>query len=146
MMNPAELSPDDLWLFHEGTHSHLYEVLGGHLLPDGGARFAVWAPNARRVSVVGDVNDWDPHAHPLAPQGDSGVWTGIVDEAVSGQRYKFHIESAVSPHIVDKADPFAVWAEQPPRTASVLTALDYEWGDDEWMAGRAAHNLSLIHI
>lgn len=143
----AAISAEDLWFFNEGTHSRLHHVLGAHLLPPdpqtgapGGARFAVWAPNAAAVSVIGDVNDWTAGRHPLAAQGDSGVWVGVVEAARAGQRYKFHIDSAVAGFSVDKADPFAVWSEQPPRTASVLHDLDYEWHDDEWLAGRGARN------
>jgi 1,4-alpha-glucan branching enzyme len=140
-VNPAEIPADDLWLFNEGNHSRLYDVLGAHLLPDGaGARFAVWAPHASAVSVVADFNGWDPSSHPLALQGGSGIWTGVTADAVEGQRYKFHIESAHGGYVVDKADPFATWAEQAPRTASVLHGLDHEWHDAAWMAERAAHN------
>jgi 1,4-alpha-glucan branching enzyme len=142
-VKPHAISPDDLWLFNEGTHSRLYDAMGAHLLDpaDGpGAQFAVWAPNASYVSVVGDLNGWDSHAHPLVPQGDSGIWTGVTPDAAEGQRYKFHVESGVSFYAVDKADPFAVTAEQPPRTASVLARLDYDWHDADWMAERAAHN------
>jgi 1,4-alpha-glucan branching enzyme len=133
----------DLWLFNEGTHSRLHDVLGAHLLPPeegGGARFAVWAPNAALVSVVGDMNNWETHAHVLRPQGESGIWVGVVATAAAGQRYKFHIESRANGYVVDKADPFAVMAEQSPRTASVLHDLSYDWRDAEWMAKRAAHN------
>ncbi len=139
----AHISDADLWLFNEGTHSRLHDVLGAHLLPaaaGGGARFAVWAPNARHVSVTGDMNGWDPDRHPLAPQGSSGIWTGVVRDAAAGQRYKFHIESGANHYVVDKADPFAVFAEQAPRTASVLHDLGYDWGDGDWMARRGAHN------
>jgi 1,4-alpha-glucan branching enzyme len=140
-VNPSPIPDDDLWLFNEGTHSRLHDVLGAHLLPAGeGARFAVWAPNADTVSVVGDFNGWNPDAHPLTAQDGSGVWTGVTADASAGDRYKFHIRSRVGGYVVDKADPFATWAEQPPRTASVLTGLDYEWGDAAWMAGRGAGN------
>src|SRR4051794_17848919 len=90
---PDELAAGDLWLFHEGTHSRLHDVLGGHLLDGGGARFALWAPNAEQVSVIGDLNAWDAGAHPLRPQGRSGIWVGTVPEAAPGHRYKFHIRS-----------------------------------------------------
>jgi 1,4-alpha-glucan branching enzyme len=137
---PDEIASGDLWLFHEGTHSRLHHVLGGHLLPGGGARFAVWAPNAERVSVIGDANGWDRGAHALRPQGDSGIWVGTQPEGAAGQRYKFHIVSRARGYRVDKADPFAALAEQPPRTASVLHDLAYEWSDGEWMATRRARN------
>jgi 1,4-alpha-glucan branching enzyme len=139
----ARIADQDLWLFNEGSHSRLHDVLGAHLLTadqGGGARFAVWAPNARSVSVVGDMNGWEAGADPLAPQGDSGIWIGVAAGAAEGQRYKFHIESAATYFAVDKADPFAVFAEPAPRTASVLHSLDYEWGDADWMATRREHN------
>ena len=132
--DPAEISADDLWLFNEGTHSRLHDVLGAHLRPaeqGGGARFAVWAPNASAVSVVGDMNGWDRHADPLRAQGGSGIWTGCLATAEPGQRYKFHVESVATFYAVDKADPFAVWSEQPPRTASVLHDLAYDWNDQD---------------
>jgi len=137
------VSAHDLWLFHEGTHSRLHDVFGAHILPDaegGGVRFAVWAPNAARVSVVGDMNNWEPQAHLLRPQGESGIWTGVIAGASAGHRYKFHIESSANSYRVDKADPFAVFAEQSPRTASVLHDLAYDWNDDDWMGRRARHN------
>jgi 1,4-alpha-glucan branching enzyme len=137
---PDELAAGDLWLFHEGTHSRLHDVFGGHLLDGGGARFAVWAPNAEQVSVIGDLNGWDAGAHPLRPQGRSGVWVGTVPEAAPGHRYKFHIRSREHGYRVDKADPFAVLAEQPPRTASVLHTLSYDWSDDDWMGTRHERN------
>jgi 1,4-alpha-glucan branching enzyme len=133
------IDPGDLWHFHEGTHSRLHHVLGGHLLEDG-SRFAVWAPNAESVSVIGDFNDWDAEAHRLEPQGSSGIWVGVVGDAVAGHRYKFHIRSRERGYRVDKADPFAVLAEQPPRTASVLHDLSYDWSDGDWMATRAERN------
>jgi 1,4-alpha-glucan branching enzyme len=140
-VKPAEIPDDDLWLFNEGTHSRLHDVLGAHLLPAGeGARFAVWAPNADTVSVVGDFNGWDRERHPLTAQGASGVWTGVTPDALEGHRYKFHIRSRVDGYAVDKADPFATWNEQAPRTASVLTALDYDWQDSSWMAERGSRN------
>jgi 1,4-alpha-glucan branching enzyme len=135
-----EVPAGDLWLFNEGTHSRLHHVLGSHLLPGGGVRFAVWAPNAERVSLIGELNDWKPGAHPLRPQGHSGIWVGTVPEAGEGLVYKYHIESRERGYTVDKADPFAVYAEQPPRTASVVHDLAYEWGDAEWMATRHERN------
>src|SRR5580765_2870016 len=81
----------DQYLFREGTHARLYEKLGAHLLREGGTRFAVWAPNAQSVSVVGDFNGWDPRAHPLKQSGDSsGIWQATVPGAKQGSVYKFH--------------------------------------------------------
>jgi 1,4-alpha-glucan branching enzyme len=132
------LSELDAYLLGEGTHTRLYQVMGAHL-NEGGARFAVWAPNARRVSVIGDFNDWNPEANPLEPD-HSGVWHGFVAGAGRGHRYKFHVWSSWSEYRMDKSDPFALWCEEPPGTAAVLWNLDYEWHDGEWMAERRRHN------
>ncbi|MFW6195034.1 MAG: 1,4-alpha-glucan branching protein GlgB [Chloroflexota bacterium] len=138
----SPITEDDLYLFNEGTHSRLYLKLGAHLTHDG-AHFAVWAPNAGRVSVIGDFNGWDASANPLAPRGNSGIWEGFVSGVGQGARYKYRVESRVNDYSVDKADPYAFFAEEPPATASVLWQLDYEWGDAEWMNGRSArHSLS----
>jgi 1,4-alpha-glucan branching enzyme len=132
------LSELDAYLLGEGTHTRLYQVMGAHL-NEGGARFAVWAPNARRVSVIGDFNDWNPEANDLEPD-HSGVWHGFVAGARHGHRYKFHVWSNGSEYRMDKSDPFALWCEEPPGTASVLWNLDYEWHDGEWLAERGRHN------
>jgi 1,4-alpha-glucan branching enzyme len=128
------LTKDDIYLFNEGRHFRLYEHLGAHCV-DGGVAFAVWAPNAARVSVVGDRNGWDPSAAPLSPRESSGIWVGKLDGWGVGDRYKFHIE-ARNGYRVDKADPFAFEAEQPPATASVVAYMPYEWNDSNWMATR----------
>ncbi|MEO8165715.1 MAG: 1,4-alpha-glucan branching protein GlgB, partial [Betaproteobacteria bacterium] len=131
-----------VYLFGEGTHSRLYEKLGCQLQPDGkGAHLAVWAPNAREVSVIGECNKWDAHANPLTVRPDgSGIWEGDVPAMRKGQAYKFRIVSNVGGHISEKADPFAFFAECPPATASRAWALDYKWDDKEWMATRGAKN------
>jgi 1,4-alpha-glucan branching enzyme len=139
------LSADDLYLFNEGTHSHLADVFGAHLL-DGGARFAVWAPDAERVSAVGDFNGWDKEAHPLEPVGTSGIWAGFVPNAARGQAYKLHVRPRHGPSGFDKADPVAFRAEVPPKTASVLWDLGYDWADGEWMANRGPANAMLAPI
>jgi len=133
------LSADDLYLFNEGTHSHLADVLGAHLM-QGGARFAVWAPDAEGVSAVGDFNGWNDGAHPLEPVGTSGIWAGFVPNTARGQAYKLHVRPRHGPSGFDKADPVAFRAEVPPKTASVLWDLGYEWGDGEWMADRGRVN------
>ncbi len=137
-MNP-DLTADDLYLFAEGTHGRLAEKLGAHVGPDG-TSFSVWAPNAQQVSVIGDFNDWDAESHPLEPVRSSGIWSGLVEGALTGQTYKFHIRSRHAGYRVDKADPFAFRSETPPKTGSVVWDLAYDWDDDEWLAGRAKRN------
>ncbi|MBX3619108.1 MAG: 1,4-alpha-glucan branching protein GlgB [Rhizobacter sp.] len=136
----SALADQDLYLFQEGTHARLYDRLGAHL--DGeGARFAVWAPNAAEVSVIGEWNAWDPSADRLQPSDDhSGIWLGRARGARHGHTYKYRIVSRHGGYRVDKADPFAVCAELPPATASRLWSLDHDWHDAAWMAGRAAKN------
>ncbi len=141
MPDASELEPteEDLFLFNEGSHFRLYRKMGAHRATWNGAEgthFAVWAPNARSVTVVGDFNGWDRESLPLEPRGDSGIWTAFVPEAREGQRYKYRIASTYNGYTVEKADPFAFSAELPPKTASVIRDLDYRWGDAEWMASR----------
>ena len=139
---PSLLSPQDLFLFNEGTHAGLYRCLGAHSVERGGVagvNFAVWAPNARRVSVVGDFNKWDSASSPLHSLGGSGIWEGFVPAASEGDHYKFHIASNLGADFL-KADPFAFRAEEAPATASIVHGLDYEWQDREWMQHRAAVN------
>ncbi|MBI4541060.1 MAG: 1,4-alpha-glucan branching protein GlgB [Gemmatimonadetes bacterium] len=136
------LTDDDLYLFNEGSHFRLYEKLGAHLLPperaDGaaGVYFAVWAPNAAAVSVVGDFNDWGPGRHSLRPRATSGIWEGFVPGVTAGTRYKYHVRSRFGRSRVAKADPFGFLHQTPPGTASLVASLDYEWGDGGWMAHR----------
>jgi 1,4-alpha-glucan branching enzyme len=139
-MAESALSDQDLYLFNEGSHLRLYEKLGAHQTIVGkkpGTRFAVWAPNAASVSVVGDWNGWNRDSHPLHPRDHSGIWEAFVPDVGQGAVYKFHIRSRVGGYRVDKADPFAVRAELPPRTASVVWNLDYQWNDKEWLEARA---------
>ena len=133
------LSNHDFYLFNEGSHYRIYQKLGAHVMTvDGqeGTCFGVWAPNAREVSVIGDFNGWDGHAHQLAPRGNSGIWEGFLPGLGKGTMYKFHIVSQHNGHIGDKADPVGVMHEHPPRTASVVWDLSYDWADSSWMAGR----------
>ncbi|HLT25695.1 MAG TPA: 1,4-alpha-glucan branching protein GlgB [Zeimonas sp.] len=136
------LSDHDVWLFREGTHARLYEHLGCRPRPDGrGASFAVWAPNARAVSVIGDWNDWNPERDPLALRGDgSGIWQGVATDARAGYRYKFRMVSGEGTPLPDKSDPFAFCCEPAPATASRIWPLDYAWNDAQWMANRRERN------
>lgn len=134
------LSGLDLHLFAEGSHYRLYEKLGAHVQEDG-VHFAVWAPNAATVSVIGEFNGWDPTANPLEQvHAGSGIWEGRVRDAQAGQRYKYRIVSQHAGYTVDKADPYAFRAEPPPDTASIIWPLEYQWQDAEWMAQRVKSN------
>jgi len=136
MSPPSPITEQDLYLFNEGTNFRLYEHLGAHAGAEG-TWFAVWAPNAARVSVMGDWNGWDKQADPLAQRGTSGVWEGFAPGVAPGARYKFHIASRLNHYRVDKADPMAFFNETPPRKASVVWDLGgYSWGDGDWMAAR----------
>jgi 1,4-alpha-glucan branching enzyme len=142
--NVSRLTEHDIYLFKQGRHFRLYNKLGAHLVTaDGeeGTLFAVWAPNAAAVSVIGDFNNWRPGVHPLRVREDgSGIWEGFVAGAGRGMRYKYRLRSREKGFEVSKGDPFALRWEQPPQTASVIWALDYEWNDGEWMARRADCN------
>jgi 1,4-alpha-glucan branching enzyme len=133
-------SEEDIFLFNEGSHFRLYEKLGAHPVNNRGTRFAVWAPNAKYVSVTGDFNGWNYSSHPLQPRADSGIWEGFIEGISEGSLYKYHIDSQYRGYSVNKADPFAMYAEIPPKTASVVYSLDYEWGDGNWMANRKKRN------
>ncbi len=139
--NFSLLTNDDLHWFNEGSHCHLYQKLGAHAAThDGqaGTNFAVWAPNARSVSLMGDFNDWNKSSHPFSPKGSSGIWEGFVPGVHQGATYKFHIVSQHNGYSVDKADPFGFYSQVAPQTASVVWDLNYEWKDQEWMASRAS--------
>ena len=137
------LTEDDLYLFNEGSHFRLYEKLGAHPLAiDGqeGTYFAVWAPDAEQVFVMGDFNGWDKASHPLSPRGRSGLWEGFVPGVGKGAIYKYRIASRHRGYKVGKADPFAFYSEAPPKTASIVWDLEYAWGDQGWMEKRRGHN------
>jgi 1,4-alpha-glucan branching enzyme len=137
------LSEFDLYLLAEGTHNRAYEKLGAHLSERNGRRgvqFAVWAPNAERVSVIGDFNRWDSATDLLRPSS-AGVWEGFVAGIGSGAVYKYHIESRDRRYAVDKADPYGFAAEIRPSTASrVWNLQEYSWLDQSWMANRSKNN------
>ena len=140
----SPITDHDIYLFKEGSHFTLYKKLGAHpMTMDGveGTHFAVWAPDAIRVSVVGDFNFWTRGSHPLRVRDDwSGIWEGFVPGVLEGALYKYHIVSRHNGYRVDKADPFAMQAEVPPKTASVVRRLNYEWNDGEWMTKRGGRN------
>jgi 1,4-alpha-glucan branching enzyme len=143
-VSTAVLTDFDIHLWSEGSHFRPYEKLGAHPTErDGvaGTHFAVWAPNARWVSVIGDFNGWRPGAHQLHPVGTSGIWEGFIPGVGQGALYKFHIVSQYGNYSVAKADPYAFYAELRPGTASRVWDLGgYEWGDQEWMGRRGAAN------
>jgi len=130
------LTADDLFLFNQGTHYRLHHKLGAHVV-DGGTYFAVWAPNAREVSVIGDWNGWHAGGNALRPRESSGIWEGVVPGVGHGTRYKYALIGGDGIKR-DKADPFAARYEHPPATASLVWPTHYEWGDGTWMAERGA--------
>jgi 1,4-alpha-glucan branching enzyme len=138
------LSDYDLHLFGEGNHYKIYEKLGAHVMTIGhatGVHFSVWAPNAARVSVIGDFNGWDGRVHPLRLLGGSGVWEIFIPGIGTGERYKFEIRSRAHGAIMQKADPFGFYFEVPPLSASVVADIrQYTWGDHEWLQARAGAN------
>jgi 1,4-alpha-glucan branching enzyme len=135
-LSSPRLGELDLYLVGTGRHEELYAKLGAHVV-EGGVAFAVWAPNAEEVSVVGDWNSWTPASDPLRPVGDSGIWEGVVAGAREGQRYKYSLRSQTG-ELLEKADPYAFATEPPPATASVIYESRYEWDDAEWLDRRRA--------
>ena len=138
------LTEQDIYLYKEGSHFRLYDKLGSHVTTRRGVPgtyFAVMAPNARRVYVMGDFNGWNKHSYPLAARWDSsGVWEGFIPGVGKGVVYKFFIESSQNGYHVDKRDPFAFHCEVPPRSGSIVWDTDYAWKDGTWMADRYKHN------
>ena len=142
--DPATLLTDpETAAFLQGAHFRAYEKLGAHLVTlngVSGVSFAVWAPNAERVSVMGDFNDWDKSGVELQNIRQSGVWAGFIPGLGDGDRYKYRVVSRHKGHAADKADPFAFGSEVPPGTASVVRALTYTWSDQDWMRERRLRN------
>lgn len=133
------LGDKDFYLFNEGSHTLLYEKLGAHRMTvDGqeGTYFAVWAPNADRVFVTGNFNDWSKESHPLNPRENSGIWEGFIPGVETGTLYKYIIHSRFMDYRVEKADPFSIFNEIPPKKASIVWNLDYTWGDGNWLSER----------
>ncbi|MGK2904756.1 MAG: 1,4-alpha-glucan branching protein GlgB [Desulfuromonadales bacterium] len=135
------LTEHDIYLFKEGRHYRLYEKLGSHIGRVGrrtGTHFSVWAPNAEQVHVMGDFNDWDIKSHPLAVrQDDSGIFEGFIPGVKHGTRYKYHISACGQDYQAERGDPFALYWELPPNTASVVWDAQHAWDDDNWMAARS---------
>jgi 1,4-alpha-glucan branching enzyme len=135
------LSQEDLHLFNEGSHFQLYDRLGSHRVREPeGTYFAVWAPNAESVSVMGTWNDWQAGKHPLRLRDQSGIWEGFIPGLGEGELYKYRITSVFHNYQVDKADPFGLMFEMPPKTASVVRNVSYPWKDGAWMARRRSAN------
>ncbi len=142
---PYSLFTDfDIHLFRSGKHFKLYEKLGSHLVTSEGVEgtyFAVWAPNANKVAVVGDFNGWDDTQHPLFVRWDgSGIWEGFIPSIGKGTVYKYKIHSTNNGQVLEKGDPFALFWEIPPKTASIVWDNDYKWKDKKWMDKRAQYN------
>lgn len=137
------LTDFDIELFKAGKHFRLYEKLGSqtvYLEGKQGVYFAVWAPNARVVSVVGNFNGWNPNGHLLNVRWDgSGIWEGVIFGIGMGEVYKYHIQSSSGDH-VEKSDPFALMTEIPPHTASIVSTTWYQWNDEKWMRHRNENN------
>ncbi len=138
------LSDYDLHLIGEGTHYKKYEKLGAHVMTVDkikGVFFAVWAPNALRVSVIGDFNGWDGRRHPMRIRGVSGVWELFIPGLEEGGLYKFEIKSRYKGIIVEKADPYAFYSELRPKSSSVVYDITkYKWNDEKWMKERCQKN------
>ena len=134
----------DIDLFKAGKHFKLYEKLGAHLVEVNGVKgvyFAIWAPTAQSVAVVGDFNYWTGNEHQLQVRWDSsGIWEGFIPEITKGALYKYKIQSNINGIVTEKADPFALYCEKPPHTASVVWDLDYKWKDENWMQSRQETN------
>jgi 1,4-alpha-glucan branching enzyme len=143
-LNPhSTLGELDMYLITEGRHEKLWEVLGAHVKRDSqgeliGTSFAVWAPNARNVSLVCDNNFWDKKTNPMIPLGSNGLWEVFIPDLGPGTKYKFAIEGRDG-RWVDHADPLARQTEVPPHTASIVNESSYRWNDDDWMTQRAMY-------
>jgi 1,4-alpha-glucan branching enzyme len=143
-MESTALTELDLYLLAEGTHNRAYERMGAHIVDrDGrsGVHFAVWAPNAERVSVIGDFNGWNSDANPMRVQPEAGVWEAFVPDIGQGARYKYRVQSRYERFVADKADPYGFSAEVRPQTASRVWNLEhYTWNDRAWMTERVKRN------
>ena len=138
------LTEQDIYLFKEGSHFKLYNLLGSHKVNyenKDGVYFAVWAPNAKYVSVIGDFNFWDKYSHKLYPRGDaSGIWEGFIPFLKQGDIYKYFIISNYNNEQLEKADPYAFHYETPQKTGSKFWDISYTWNDKDWMETRYKKN------
>ena len=138
------LTKKDLRLYQEGKHYRIYEKLGAHftrIAGQDGVHFAVWAPNAAYMAVMGEWNEWSKESHPMSRFGETGIWTAFVPGVRQGQAYKYFVRSQYEDFEIDKADPFAFSTELVPQTASrVWDYTGYSWGDQDWMSRRAERN------
>ncbi|HEV3032413.1 MAG TPA: 1,4-alpha-glucan branching enzyme, partial [Polyangia bacterium] len=136
----SRLGDVDIHLFAEGTHGRIYQKLGAHVGSEGGkagTRFAVWAPNAARVAVIGDFEDWGQAPVALALRPGTGIWEGFLPGVLEGAHYKYRITARTGGYRVDKADPYGFRCELPPATASIVCRLDrHAWQDAAWMEAR----------
>jgi 1,4-alpha-glucan branching enzyme len=137
--NISLLTDFDVHLFNEGSHTRIYGKMGSHPIINNGVEgtyFAVWAPNARQVSVVGTFNNWDKARHPLRSRGQSGIWEGFIPGIGKGSIYKYYVVSNYGDYKAEKADPIAFYSETPPANASVIWNIEYSWKDQDWMEKR----------
>lgn len=137
------LSEEDVYLFRQGTHYRLYEKMGSHSIAiegEQGVYFAVWAPNAQKVSVIGDFNEWQSESHCLYPRWDhSGIWEGFIEGLQWGDKYKYALRTQ-NGDLLEKSDPFALSWEQGMQAASLVSTNWYEWTDNEWITHRKNKN------
>ncbi|WP_159522743.1 1,4-alpha-glucan branching protein GlgB [Sunxiuqinia indica] len=138
------LTEYDIYLFREGKHFSLHKKLGAHIITHEktkGTFFAVWAPNAKSVSVIGDFNGWNRESHHLKLREDeSGIWQGFIPFVGKGEAYKYFISSKYDDYKVEKTDPFGTYSEEPPKTASVVWDYGHDWEDASWMEKRKKNN------
>jgi len=137
----SRFTDDDIYLFNEGSLLRVYDKFGAHLGEQGGKRgvhFAVWAPNAASIAVMGDWNGWSKERDKLSMRDGSGIWEGFIPDIGKGAKYVYHVVSRHGDFNIDKADPVGFFSETPPNRASVVWDLDYTWGDEAWMKGRKA--------